>query len=301
MPQRPDVPAIISLLVSLMAISLMSVLFGRKTSGTNMSSINYARGLVISLYMVSWGFTTIAAVLTSTNPGNMTSCALSIFVCISLYAASKIIIYLFLIEKVYVVSSVTTTRKDTLLYRVNILLLTPYTVILVLMVLNRVAVLDEKDECIIGLKPLASIFLILYDIFVSSWLTILFIRPLMSTNSVLQGPSKGKLRQVARRTLIGSIVALVLSSGNVFTLVYYGGYEDSVLCLLSCTLDVTLNAVTVHWVTSRARGSQPTDKASRGVTNQNNNNNTTNHNTSNEKKMSPSDTHISVTVESYTD
>ncbi|KAF9305035.1 hypothetical protein BGZ74_011612 [Mortierella antarctica] len=301
MPQRPDVPAIISLLVSLLAISLMSVLFGRKTSGTNMSSINYARGLVISLYMVSWGFTTIAAILTSTNPGNMTSCTLSIFVCLSLYAFSKIIIYLFLIEKVYVVSSVTTTRKDTLLYRINILLLTPYTVILVLMILNRVAVLNEKDECIIGLKPLASIVLILYDIFVSSWLTILFIRPLMSTTSVLQGPSKGKLRQVARRTLIGSIIALVLSSGNVFTLVYYRGYEDSVLCLLSCTLDVTLNAVTVHWVTSRARGSHPTDKASRGVTNQNNNNNTTNHNTSNEKKMSPSDTHISVTVESYTD
>lgn len=292
--------AIISLLVSLLAISLMSVLFGRKTSGTNMSSINYARGLVISLYMVSWGFTTIAAILTSTNPGNMTSCTLSIFVCLSLYAASKIIIYLFLIEKVYVVSSVTTTRKDTLLYRVNILLLTPYTVILVLMILNRVAVLNEKDECVIGLKPLASIVLILYDIFVSCWLTVLFIRPLMSTTSVLQGPSKGKLRQVARRTLIGSIIALILSSGNVFTLVYYRGYEDSVLCLLSCTLDVTLNAVAVHWVTSRARGSHPTDKASRGVTNQNNNN-TTNHNMSNEKKMSPSDTHISVTVESYTD
>ncbi|KAF9381777.1 hypothetical protein CPC16_009681 [Podila verticillata] len=301
MPQHQDVPAIISLLVSLLAISLMSVLFGRKTSGTNMSSINYARGLVISLYMVSWGFTTIAAILTSTNPGNMTSCTLSIFVCLSLYAASKIIIYLFLIEKVYVVSSVTTTRKDTLLYRINILLLTPYTVILVLMILNRVAVLNEKDECVIGLKPLASIVLILYDIFVSCWLTVLFIRPLMSTTSVLQGPSKGKLRQVARRTLIGSIIALILSSGNVFTLVYYRGYEDSVLCLLSCTLDVTLNAVTVHWVTSRARGSHPTDKASRGVTNQNNNNNTTNHNMSNEKKMSPSDTHISVTVESYTD
>ncbi|KAF9408451.1 hypothetical protein BGZ94_002308 [Podila epigama] len=301
MAQQPNAAAVISLLVSLLAISLMSVLFGRKTSGTNMSNINYARGLVISLYMVSWAFTTIAAVLTSTNTGNIVSCTLSIFVCLSLYAASKIIIYLFLIEKVYVVSSVTTTRKDTLLYRVNILLLTPYTIILCLMILNRVALINENEECIIGLKPTASITLILYDIFVSCWLTVLFIRPLMSTTSVLQGPSKGKLRQVARRTLIGSVIALVLSSGNVFTLVYYRGYEDSVLCLLSCTLDVTLNAVTVHWVTSRARGSHPTDKASRGVTNQGNNNTTNNHNTSNEKKLSPSDTHISVTVESYTD
>ncbi|KAG0280898.1 hypothetical protein BGZ95_008069 [Linnemannia exigua] len=315
--QKPDVPAILSLLVSLFSISLMSLLFGRKTSGTNMTNINYARGLVISLYIVSWGFTTIAAVLTSTNYGNITSCTLSIFVCLSLYAMSKIIIYLFLIEKVYVVSSVTTLRRDTTLYRVNILLLTPYTIILVLMILNRVAVLDVNDQCFIGLKPLASITLILYDIFISSWLTILFIRPLMSTTSVLQGPSKGKLRQVARRTLIGSIVALILSSANVFTLVYFKGYEDSVLCLLSCTLDVTLNACAVHWVTSRARGSAPTDKGSRGQQHTPGTgvhghggghggmgyNNYTHPATSTEKHMIPmsTDTHISVTVESYTE
>ncbi|KAG0250877.1 hypothetical protein BG011_008004 [Mortierella polycephala] len=292
----PDLATVISLLVSLLAISLMSVLFGRKTSGTNMANINYARGLVISLYVISWSFTTMAAVLTSTNVGNIVSCTLSIFVCLSLYAASKIIIYMFLIEKVYVVSSVTTTRKDTMLYRINILLLTPYTIILVLMVLNRVAVLDENDQCFIGLRPLASITLILYDIFISSWLTILFIRPLMSTTSVLQGPSKGKLRQVARRTLIGSVIAMILSSSNVFTLVYYRGYEDSVLCLLSCTLDVTLNACTVHWVTSRARVAHPAEKASRGVPNHNANNAT-----STEKQAAPTDTHISVTVESYTE
>ncbi|KAI1311292.1 hypothetical protein EDD11_003505 [Mortierella claussenii] len=294
MPQRPDLASVISLLVSLLAISLMSVLFGRKTSGTNMANINYARGLVISLYVVSWSFTTIAATLTSTNTGNIMSCTLSIFVCLSLYAASKIIIYLFLIEKVYVVSAVTTTRKDTMLYRINILLLTPYTVILVLMILNRVAVLDENDQCFIGLKPAASIFLILYDIVISSWLTALFIRPLMSTTSALQGPSKGRLRQVARRTLIGSLIALILSSGNVFTLVYYRGYEDSVLCLLSCTLDVTLNACTVHWVTSRARSPTSSDKGARNAPNQNTNNATTT-----EKQTPPTETHISVTVQSY--
>ncbi|KAF9931313.1 hypothetical protein FBU30_010452 [Linnemannia zychae] len=308
--QKPDVPAVLSLLVSLLSISLMSVLFGRKTSGTNMTNINYARGLVISLYIVSWGFTTIAAVLTSTNAGNIVSCTLSIFVCLSLYAMSKIIIYLFLIEKVYVVSSVTTLRRETTLYRINILLLTPYTVILVLMILNRVAVLDVNDTCFIGLKPLASITLILYDIFISSWLTILFIRPLMSTTSVLQGPSKGKLRQVARRTLIGSIVALILSSANVFTLVYFKGYEDSVLCLLSCTLDVTLNACAVHWVTSRAKSGGPDKPGSRGHQQTPGGglghgamgySNFTHPVSSNEKHIMPTDTHISVTVESYTE
>ncbi|KAG0196416.1 hypothetical protein BGX28_010179 [Mortierella sp. GBA30] len=267
-----------------------------------MANINYARGLVISLYVVSWAFTAIAAILTSTNTGNIVSCTISIFVCLSLYAASKIIIYLFLIEKVYVVSSVSSTRKDTMLYRVNILLLTPYTIILCLMVLSRVAVIDEADECFIGLKPMASVTLIIYDIFISLWLTFLFIRPLMSTTSILQGPSKGKLRQVARRTLIGSVIALILSSGNVFTLVYYVGYEDSVMCLLSCTLDVTLNACTIHWVTSRGRTPQSTEKAgNRGATNQVSNSSSTEKPLQTNQSSHVSDTHISVTVESYHD
>ncbi|KAG0299960.1 hypothetical protein BGZ97_003465 [Linnemannia gamsii] len=135
----------------------------------------------------------------------------------------------------------------------------------------------------------------------------------MSTTSVLQGPSKGKLRQVARRTLIGSIIALILSSANVFTLVYFRGYEDSVLCLLSCTLDVTLNACTVHWVTSRAKGAGRADKAgSKGQQNTPHNgighggaavgySNYTHPATSTEKHIMPTDTHISVTVESYTE
>jgi hypothetical protein len=126
----------------------------------------------------------------------------------------------------------------------------------------------------------------------------------MSANSVLQGPSKGKLRQVARRTLIGSIIALILSSGNVFTLVYYRGYEDSILCLLSCTLDVTLNAVTVHWVTSRARCSSapPPEKACRPHTKRvPSSSNTSSRSTVNEKQSIPTDTHISVTVQSYSE
>ncbi|KAF9918319.1 hypothetical protein BX616_009425 [Lobosporangium transversale] len=294
----------------------MSVLFGRKTSSTSMANINYARGLVISLYIVSWGFTTIAAILTSTNRGNIISCTISIFVCLSLYAMSKIIIYLFLIEKVYVVSSVATTRRDTMLYRVNILLLTPYSIILALMILNRVAVLNEEEYCYIGLKPIASITLILYDIFISSWLTLLFVRPLISTTSVLQGPSKGKLRQVARRTLLGSVIALVLSSANVFTLVYFQGYEDSVFCLLSCTLDVTLNACTIHWVTSRAKSQSRSDKPGggggggtcgahgNGGANHMQSHYMSNHNGAFSDKHAipmPTDSHITVAVESFTD
>lgn len=46
-------------------------------------------------------------------------------------------------------------------------------------------------------------------------------------------------------------MALVLSSANIFTLVYFEGNERGLVCLSCCTADVTLNAITIHWVTSR--------------------------------------------------
>ncbi|KAF9945381.1 hypothetical protein BGZ65_010820, partial [Modicella reniformis] len=90
----------------------MSTLFGRKTAGTTLGSINYARGLVISLYLVSWAFSFMATMLAQTNNFNVVSCTMSIYSCIVLYAISKVIIYLFLMEKVYVVTAVGSTRSE---------------------------------------------------------------------------------------------------------------------------------------------------------------------------------------------
>ncbi|KAF9148222.1 hypothetical protein BG015_010058 [Linnemannia schmuckeri] len=247
----PDVDETISLLVSLGCITLMSTLFGRKTAGTKLTNINYARGLVIALYLVSWLFSFMATQLVQTNDYNIVSCVISIYTCIALYAGSKIIIYLFLMEKVYVVTAIGLTRSNFWMYKINLILMCPYFAIVALMVIFRVHHLNEKGECHIGLLRPAALPLILYDMFLSVWLTGLFIRPLVSSKSMLQGPSKGRLRDVARRTLVGALVALLLSSANIFTLVYFEGNERGLVCLSCCTADVTLNAITIHWVTSR--------------------------------------------------
>ncbi|KAG9062465.1 hypothetical protein KI688_005380 [Linnemannia hyalina] len=275
----------------------MSVLFGRKTAGTKLSTINYARGLVVWLYIISWTFSLIAAMLVQTNNFNAISCTMSVYMCITLYAISKIIIYLFLMEKVYVVTAVGTTRANFMLYRVNLALLVPYMGIFGLMIVYRVSEVSDNGECKIGLLPPASVTLIIYDIFISSWLTLLFIRPLMSSTSLLQGPSKGKLRDVARRTLMGSLMALVLSTGNVFTLVLFKGYERGLICLASCTVDVTLNAITVHWVTSRGGGRSVNNLIERSSGDRRQQ--PQSFMTQSEKQVAPLDSHVSVTVESY--
>ncbi|GJJ70421.1 hypothetical protein EMPS_02770 [Entomortierella parvispora] len=248
----PDIEETLSLLISLGCITVMSLLFGRKTAGTKLATINYARGLVIALYLVSWTFSFIAAQLVQTNDYNFTSCSMSILTCIVLYAASKIIIYLFLMEKVYVVTAIGQTRREFWLYRVNMALMTPYVGVIVLMVKFRAATIDEDGICRIGLLRESALPLILYDLFLSTWLTMLFIRPLLSSKSTISGPSKSRLRDVARKTMIGALVALMLSSCNIFTLAYFQGRERGLMCLSSCTADVTLNAITIHWVTSRA-------------------------------------------------
>lgn len=130
-------------------------------------------------------------------------------------------------------SFVRLNKQTKQLYKINLALLLPYFGILALMIIFRVSELDENGQCHIGLLKPASLPLILYDIFLSCWLTALFIHPLMSSTSLLQGPSKGKLRDVARRTLMGCVIALILSSANVFTLVYFKGHERGLICLVS--------------------------------------------------------------------
>ncbi|KAF9363119.1 hypothetical protein BGX34_004839 [Mortierella sp. NVP85] len=302
---QPDWEESFALFISLACVSVMAVLFGRKTAGTKLSTINYARGLVVALYLVSLIFSVVACMLVQTNNNNLLSCQLTILSCIVLYAFSKVIIYLFLMEKVYVVTAVGVTRANFFLYKVNMLLMTPYIGVVTLMVLYRNAVIDpnEGGKCYIGLFRPGALPLILYDIVMSTWLTFLFLKPLMSSTSLLQGPSKGKLRDVARRTLLGSLISLLLSSANIFSLVYSNGRERGLICMICCTLDVTLNAITIHWVTSRGKGgrAQNTERSTvnrrggRGV-----NSRSQQYGVGVvDKQVGPLESHISVTVESY--
>lgn len=311
---QPDASESISLFISLTCISLMSLLFGRKTAGTTIHNLNYARWLVVGLYVTSWLFSFMAAMLVQTNNDNLVSCTISVFSCIILYAFSKILIYLFLAERVHVVTSIGVTRWNSRLYKLNLGLVSPYLGILTLAIIYRVAVLDNEKHCQIGLQKEAAIPLIAYDIFISSWLTFLFVRSLISSTSMLQGPSKSKLREVARRTMIGSAVALVLSSANIATIVYYEGHQRGLLCLGLCTVDVTLNAITIHWVTSRGpKSSGRTGSGDRDATGgggvgpadpryQPFGGQGTYHGhgfPGPEKHLNPLESHISVTVESY--
>lgn len=64
----------------------------------------------------------------------MTSCTLGMLACDIFYAGSKIIIYAWLIERIYLVTAVKTSRLKTKSYRIHLTMLCPYIIIFALMV-----------------------------------------------------------------------------------------------------------------------------------------------------------------------
>lgn len=84
---------IFSQFVSLSCISLLSIIFGAKSTAERIRHLTYARLLVLLIYIASWAFTTASTLLVATNNYNQISCTLSILTCDVFYAGSKILIY----------------------------------------------------------------------------------------------------------------------------------------------------------------------------------------------------------------
>lgn len=108
---QPDIWELASQLVSLIAITVMSYIFGVKTFNVQFKYLSYSRWLILLLYVFSWAFTTSSTIFVSTNngkiilisflnffcltsfTGNYLSCKLSELACDTFYSGTKIIIY----------------------------------------------------------------------------------------------------------------------------------------------------------------------------------------------------------------
>ncbi|KAG2218730.1 hypothetical protein INT45_006882 [Circinella minor] len=247
----PDPLELGSEFISLACITVLAVALGIKTDGEKLKSLNYGRALVIILYFFSWAFSVTSIVIVSTNNGNMISCTLGMLSCDVFYAGSKIAIYAWLIERVHMVTAVKTVRLKTCQYKFHIVLLCPYVLIFILMVTYRNIYLEDDGKCIIGLQPVASVPLLIYDFIFNLYLTWLFMAPLMNVGRNTRTDWKStKLYRLARKTLVASLVCLMISFLNVLVVVLTTGHERGLVCLTMCTLDVTINVVTVHWVTT---------------------------------------------------
>ncbi|KAJ7472550.1 hypothetical protein FB451DRAFT_1398761 [Mycena latifolia] len=189
---------------------------------------------------------------------NATACAAGIYLCILFYTTSKLLIYSFLTEKVYIVWDTQRRRLRSPVYLVCAITVGLYIAIILIVFLGRVEQFREGDgACVLGLRPSASLPLLSYDLYINILLTSLFLWPLMRS-----AHSSAQLRRVAIRTLFASAVALTTSTVNMTVLTIMKGRELGWVCLASCGLDVIINAAALFWVTGSP--SQSSTSASSG-------------------------------------
>ncbi|KAJ6518000.1 hypothetical protein C8R47DRAFT_1205086 [Mycena vitilis] len=240
-------------MINLLGITILTFFFSRRLLGDGMtlrqawSRLSWARGCILLVFLDSYLFLFSTALLMF-GVGlqmNKTACAAGIYLCVLFYSSSKVLIYAFLTEKVYIVWDTTRPRMRSPVYLICLGTVLLYGVVVIIMVIGRVEEFRHGDgACVIGLKRIASIPLLTYDLYINVLLTTLFLWPLLRSRH-----SSARLRSVATRTLVASGVALTTSTINITVLTIMKGHQLGWVCLSSCGADMIFNASALFWVT----------------------------------------------------
>ncbi|OQO04662.1 hypothetical protein B0A48_09584 [Cryoendolithus antarcticus] len=155
------------------------------------------RILVLLLTTVAIAFVAIAEVLEAGfDLDTIGSCRAAIYLCIILYVGSKVLVQLFLVERVHIINTHLHSRRQDRLWILSIAILAVgFGIILTIALVNPIANFgDEHQVCNIGVPITVTIPLISYDILLNVALTGIFInllRPLLAfrnRNSILLSP-----------------------------------------------------------------------------------------------------------------
>ncbi|KAH7327186.1 hypothetical protein BKA65DRAFT_63729 [Rhexocercosporidium sp. MPI-PUGE-AT-0058] len=249
----PRVGRVMSTVLSMLTISVLAVCFTRRIQATkNWAKIPLTRWLILAIYFDSIIFIFVTSILEHSFGLNlnMTICSSAILLCLICYMSTKILIYYFLVEKVYIIRSVSMPRLKSKLYLFNCFgMLLPYIVCVILNFVFRTAYFTEDGTCIIGMEMKAMMPLIIFDAIVNLYLTLLFVLPLRSLYSYRNTP-QSILRTVAVRSFVGSIATLTSSVVNLTVLMVLKG-EAAWICLMCCNADILFSVLVLHWVTSK--------------------------------------------------
>ncbi|EJC98067.1 uncharacterized protein FOMMEDRAFT_171430 [Fomitiporia mediterranea MF3/22] len=248
---------ILSNCIHMFGVSILAYCFARRTENDRFTSwlwwsnLSWARLLIILIFFDSWFFLAVSGVLVNGVGLSLSVpvCSLGIFLCIFFYAGSKGLIYLFLVERVWVVASAgkSVTRMESKVYKGCAVVVFGYLGIVIVMILGRYADIRDDGVCIIGLHSFATIPLLTYDLIINILLTGMFVWFLYREQSISE-----RLRRLARRTGLAALIALTTSCVNMLVLSLLHGKQLGWVCLSSCAADVMVNALVLFWVTGGA-------------------------------------------------
>ncbi|CAO3633422.1 unnamed protein product [Cunninghamella echinulata] len=190
---------------------------------------------------------------------NRASCIAGDYICVILYGMSKLLIYLWLVERVWLVKTEHITRWKSKTYRFLIFIVIPYVIGYFFFVFYYFQIyLTPDGQCYLVLDLVTAVYTIVYDSAINLILSMIFVHAIFKiTKHKITINRVSNLERLAYRSLIASVIALIASFANllVFTIVYA---ERGTICYLICDLDIILNVVVIHWITSPKTSSTST-------------------------------------------
>ncbi|KAF4969513.1 hypothetical protein FZEAL_10219 [Fusarium zealandicum] len=282
-----DVPVggnVMSLIVSLAAVTVLSAFLSQRIIAVRAwRRIPFVVWLVFAIYVDSYLFVFVTAILQQVFGVNSSFgiCHGAILLCLVCYVTTKILIYVFLVEKAYIIRSTAVKRSQSKLYLFNMItLLGGYTIVVILNFVFRIARI-VNGECFIGMRSVSMIPLISFDAVVNVYLTILFLIPLKNLYSFKNMPKTNatiRLRMIAFRTFVGACCTLTSSIVYVFRIIRIGFIANTGLrnltvlmvldgepgwvCLMCCNIDILFSAIVIQWITNRDNAGSSSQPAS---------------------------------------
>ncbi|KAH8883528.1 hypothetical protein GQ53DRAFT_771736 [Thozetella sp. PMI_491] len=237
-----------TLFLNLVSLAALSICGTRRVQ-----NIRSWRSLPLSYWLLLFIYTDSLLFVISTalinNVGINTSstiCQAGILVCLSFYLSSKILVYLFLVEKAHIVRGRGLSRLKDKVYLFNCFgMLLPYAGVAIANFVKRISYIREDGMCIIGMERVVLLPLVIFDVVVNVYLTATFLIPIRNLHSYNNNP---RLKRMAIRTFIGSVATLTSVVANIVLMMVLNG-EPGWMCFTFCNIELLFTTLVLHWVT----------------------------------------------------
>ncbi|KAM0747195.1 hypothetical protein T439DRAFT_328957 [Meredithblackwellia eburnea MCA 4105] len=173
------------------------------------------------------------------------SCKAAFWLCVAFYATGKVLVTWFLVERAQLVHGGLTTRRESRLYRANVLLLLAWITIFAVVCARNRTHLRTDGQCLVETTDLASGIAVGIEVLINLYLSVLFAWPLY--RGQWSSPS---LKALAVKSLIAVAVSMTFSVGNMIIFTVLHGKEIGWMCLACCTVDVSMTAFTLYIISN---------------------------------------------------
>ncbi|ESK89774.1 hypothetical protein Moror_16836 [Moniliophthora roreri MCA 2997] len=242
--------------IHLLTISLLSFLIARRSCQLGnlpqWKKLTWGKVCVFLVLIDSWLFVLFSGILMTgvETSGNTEACSIIMIACIVFQGSSKVLMYAFLIEKIHIVWS-GGHRKHRLKSKVYIacwIIILGFMILHLFFFLGHRSYIGPEDEaCMVTFESFTPTSLMIYDFMQILFLTFMFVWPLWHPH--VMSP---RLRYVAQKTFYGALATLLISAVNWGAIIKLGNTQSGWVCMNSCAVDVTLNALVLYWVSTGA-------------------------------------------------